>query len=105
VLPVKFNRRYRHETAANVIVTVFPLVGSNVCPADPTIVENEDPSLLPSTESVCVRAPQALDGGRSSTSREKLCAEPRSTCHHCGNALSVLSQYVLVLPSTALPGA
>lgn len=60
--------------------------------------------MLPDTDSVWDRVAKEDDGGRSSMSRPTVVAEPRSTWNHCGDALSVLSQQVLVLPSTALPG-
>jgi len=60
--------------------------------ADPTTVLYDDPSVLVWTDRVCVRVAQLLAGGRFSTRREMLCDEPRSTCHHCGNALLALSQ-------------
>src|SRR5690349_21691681 len=61
------------------------------------------PSPDPSTDSVCVRVCHADAGGRRSTSRASDRNAPRSTVHDCGNALLALSQYVLALPSTALP--
>jgi hypothetical protein len=84
------------------IVTVFPLDGLNEYPAEPTIWLNEVSFVLPSTESVSVRVDQAEDGGRSSVTEPIDCVEPRSTVSVCGYAApSVLSQYVLELPSFA----
>jgi hypothetical protein len=92
VFAVKFSRTYRALADGNVIVAVLPVEGLNVYPADPTIVEKSDPSVLPWTDSVWVRVVYEDDGGRSSTIRLKLLAAPRSTWSHCGNALLVLSQ-------------
>src|ERR1700731_2277366 len=82
VLAVKFSRTYRALAAGKVIVTVFPVEGSNVYPADPTIVGNVEPFVLPRTDRVWVLGLHALDGGRSSTILRKLCVEPRSTWSH-----------------------
>lgn len=50
--------------------------------------------MLPSTVTVCVRAPHADDGGSFtfSTSLRTAWAEPRSTVHACGKALLADSQ-------------
>ena len=59
-----FARTYRAVVAPNVMVTVLLLAfGSNVYPAEPTMVEKFEPSVEPSSDSVCVRAPHAVDGG------------------------------------------
>ena len=74
-------------------MTVLPVLGLKVYPAEPTSWLNVDPLLLPSTDSVSVRVAQALDGGRSSVSDPIDCTEPRSTVIVCGYpAPSVLSQ-------------
>jgi hypothetical protein len=84
-----------------VIVTVLPpLFGSNVYVPEAS-VENDVPFVLPWTESVWLRAPQAVDGGSFSTTLPIENAVPRSTCTHCGNALLALSQYVFASPSVA----
>jgi hypothetical protein len=92
VLAVKFSRTYRALVTGKVIVTVLPVEGLNVYPADATIVAKLEASVLPWTDSVWVRVLHELDGGRSSTIRLKLLAAPRSTWSHRGNALLVLSQ-------------
>ncbi len=92
MLAVKFSRTYRALAAGKVIVTVLPVEGLNVYPADPTIVANVEPSALPRTDRVWVLVPHELDGGRSSTILLKPFVAPRSTWSHCGKALSVLSQ-------------
>ena len=56
------------------------------------MVLNVEPSVLLCTESVCVRAPQDVDGGRSITTLPRLRFEPRSAWSHCGKALFALSQ-------------
>ena len=84
-------------------MTVFPVLGLNVYPAEPTSWLNVVPLVLPSTDSVSVRVLQALDGGRSRVTDPIDCVEPRSTVTVCGQAApSLLSQYVLVLPSVTL---
>ena len=57
--------------------------------------------ILRDTDSVSVRAPHAA--GSCSTTRLALCADPRSTCTHCGNALLALSQYVFWSASVTFP--
>ena len=59
------------------MVTVFPVEGLKVYPAEPTIWLNVVPLVLPSTDSVSVRVLQAEDGGRSSVTEPMDCAEPR----------------------------
>src|SRR3954454_7395620 len=86
------------------MVTVLPVAGLNVYPADPATVVYEDPLVEPRTDSVWVRVCHAAAGGSLSTTRPTVAAEPRSTVMDCGNALSALSQYELAFPSTALPG-
>jgi hypothetical protein len=76
VLAVKFSRTNRALVEGNVIVTVLPVEGLKVYPADPTIVVNVDPSVLPWTDSVWVRVLHDVAGGRSSTIRLKLLAAP-----------------------------
>ena len=64
VLAVMFARTYRAVVALNVMVTVLLLLfGSKLYPAEPTMVEKFEPSVDPSSDRVCVRAPQAVDGG------------------------------------------
>ncbi len=92
MLPVNVRRTYRASDAGNVTVTVLPDAGSNRYPADASSVWNVLPSVLPSTESVCVRAAHAVAGGSCSTSRDTLLDAPRSTVIDCGNAPSGLSQ-------------
>src|SRR6185503_18617304 len=86
------------------MVTVLPVAGLNVYPADPTTVAYEDPLVDPRTDSVCVRVCHAAAGGSFNTTRPTVAAAPRSTVIDCGNALFALSQYELAFPSTALPG-
>jgi hypothetical protein len=99
VFAVMFKRKYRWVVAGNVTVTV----GAKLYVADAETVVQVLPLALPSTDSVWFRAPH--DAGSWSTSRLALCAEPRSTCTHCGNALFALSQYVFWSASVTLPGA
>jgi hypothetical protein len=91
-LAVKFRRRYRWLVAGNVIVTVLPVAGLNVYPAEATTVVKVVPSLLPSTLNVCVRVAHDVDGGKVTTILLTLVDAPRSTCSHCGKALFALSQ-------------
>ena len=58
------------------IVTVLPVDGLKVYPAEPTIWLNDVPLVLPSTDSVSVRVLHAVDGGRSSVTEPIDCAEP-----------------------------
>ena len=47
VFAVKFNRRYRVDLPlGSMIVTALPVDGSNVYPAEATIVENDERSVL-----------------------------------------------------------
>ena len=92
VFAVKFSLRYRVVVLVKVIVTVFPVDGLKVYAAEPTMVLNVVPSVLPRTERVCVRVAQDVDGGRSRTMRATALLLPRSTWSHCGNVLFVLSQ-------------
>ena len=48
------------------IVTVFPVAGLKVYPAEAAIWLNEVPFVLPSTDSVWVLVAHADDGGKSS---------------------------------------
>lgn len=73
-------------------VTVLPVAGSNRWPCEGTTVVYAEPSVLPSTLSVWVRAPQAGEGGSFSTSRRSARAWPRSTVQACGKALLADSQ-------------
>src|SRR2546423_6615287 len=102
VLAVMNNRRNRVVVAVRLMVTVLPVAGSKVYPAEPTRSAKLVPSVLPRTARVCVRVPQP-DTGTFSTTLVTATDAPRSTCSHCGNALFVLSQYVDWLPSLALP--
>ena len=58
------SRTYRVVVALKEIVTVLLFAdGSKVYPAEATSVENVEPSALPWTASVWVRAPHEVDGG------------------------------------------
>jgi hypothetical protein len=72
--------------------------------ADPTSVVKELPLAEPRTDSVWVLVAQAVDGGRSIVMEPRVCTDPRFTVMVLGHAPLVASQYVLVLPSTALAG-
>ena len=84
-------RTYRVLVAPNVTVTVLPVAGSNVYPAEPTMSAKLEPLVLPWIASVSVRVPQP-DTGTFRTTLVTLTDAPRSTWSHCGNALLVLSQ-------------
>ena len=84
-------RTYRVLAAPKLIDTELPEFGSNVYVAHATMVEKLVPSVLPCTESVCVRALQPV--GSLSTTWAMDVVEPRSIWVHCGNA-PLLSQYV-----------
>ena len=45
------------------MLTVLPVAGLNVCPADPTTVAYDEPFVDPRTDSVWVRVCQAVAGG------------------------------------------
>ena len=94
MLPVKLSCTYRALVPdGRLIVTVLPVDGLKVYPAEPTSWLNVVPLVLPSTDSVSVRVVHAEDGGRSSVTEPIDCAEPRSTVRVCGYpAPSVLSQ-------------
>src|SRR5689334_20657536 len=92
-----FSRQYRWVAAGNVMVTVLLPEGENVYGADAFTVVKLVPSVEASSDRVSSRAPQ--DAGSCRTTRLAACAEPRSTCTHCGNTLLVLSQYEDRLPS------
>src|SRR5690349_19977851 len=64
-------------------------------------VENDEPLVLPTTSMVWLRAPHEV--GSCRTTLLMLCAEPRSTWTHCGNALLALSQYEFWSLSVTLP--
>ena len=88
-----FSRTYRVVVALKLIVTVLAFaVGSNVYPAEATMSLKLEPSVLPRTARVSVRAPQDVDGGSFRTTWLTATEAPRSTCSHCGKALSALSQ-------------
>src|SRR5947207_3275853 len=91
VLAVTFSRTYRVLVAPKVTVTVLPVAGSNVYPADATMSVKLVPLVLPCTARVSVRVPQ-LATGTFSTTLVTLTDAPRSTWSHCGNALLALSQ-------------
>nr|MCF0101806.1 hypothetical protein [Streptomyces sp. MH191] len=55
-------------------------------------MDQPEPSVLPSTDRVSVRAPHAEDGGSFSTSLRTAWLEPRSTVNACGKALLLDSQ-------------
>ena len=74
------------------MVTVLPVAGLNVYPAEPTTVAKLTRRCCLAPDSVWVRVAHAVGGGSFSTTRPTLVAAPRSTCHHCGNALLALSQ-------------
>src|ERR1700735_905493 len=69
-----------------VIVTVLPVAGLNVYPAEATIWVNVEPFVLPSTDRVSVRVDHAVAGGRFSVIDPMVCAEPRFTVIVCGYA-------------------
>jgi hypothetical protein len=94
VLAVKLSSTYWALVPdGRLIVTVLPVDGLNVYPADATIWLNEEPLVLPSTDSVSVRVAQALDGGKSRVSDPIDCTDPRFTVSVCGYAApSLLSQ-------------
>ena len=94
MLPVKLSSTYRALVPdGRLIVTVLPVDGLKVYPAEPTIWLYDVPLVLPRTDSVSVRVLQAAAGGRSSVTDPIDCAEPRSTEMVCGYpAPSVLSQ-------------
>ena len=83
------------------IVTVLPVAGFHVYVAEFTSVVHELSFVLPRTESVWVLVCQALDGGRSITRSERESDAPRLAVSVAGQVPSLLSQYVLVLPSSA----
>ena len=107
VLPVKLSSTYRSLVPdGRLIVTVLPVDGLKVYPADPTSWLNVVPLVLPRTDSVSVRVLQADDGGRSSVTdpiglgraqvdRDGLRVRRR---HRCSPSS------VLVLPSVTLAG-
>ena len=93
VFAVMFTRTYLAVTGLNVIVTVLLLAfGSNVYPAELTIVEKFEPSVEPRTDSVSVLVFQAVSGGSLSVTWSMLKLWPRSTWAHCGNVPFTLSQ-------------
>jgi hypothetical protein len=73
-------------------LTVLPVAGLNVRPADGTAVLNVVPSVLVCTDRVWVRVAQAAAGGSLSAIRSMRVAAPRSTWTHCGNEPLTLSQ-------------
>jgi hypothetical protein len=101
VFPVIAIRTYRTVVVDTVMFTVFAEVGSNTDPVGPANVVNVAPSTEPCTDRVWVRAPQ--DAGSFKVTRPTCCADPRSTCTHCGNALLALSQYVDASASVTFP--
>ena len=94
VLPVKLSCTYLALVPdGRLIVTVLPVDGLKVYPAEPTSWVNVESLVLPSTDSVSVRVLHADDGGRSSVTDPIDCVEPRSTVIVCGYAApSLLSQ-------------
>jgi hypothetical protein len=75
------------------IVTVLPVDGLNVYPADPTIWLNVESLVLPSTDRVSVRVLQAEEFGRSRVIDPIDWTDPRFTVMVCGYAApSLLSQ-------------
>jgi hypothetical protein len=102
VLAVMATRTYRADPAGKLIVTALPLAGLNVWTAEPLRLVNDEPVVLPCTDSVWLRDPQPV--GSFSTTWSTLVAVPRSTCAHCGKALFALSQYVFGLPSVRFAG-
>ncbi len=78
--------------APKLIGTVLPELGSKEYVAEATMVAKVVPSVLPWTESVCVRAPQLA--GSLSTTWVIDVVEPRSIWAHCGKVPLTLSQYV-----------
>ena len=102
MLAVKDSWTYRSVVPAGRLTdTVFPVDGLNVYVAEPTRVVQVLSFVLPRIESVWVRVPHALDGGRSRVTEPRVWDEPRSTVSVVGHAPFVPSQYVLVLPSFA----
>ena len=94
MLPVKLSSTYRSLVPdGRLIVTVLPVDGLKVYPADPTSWLNVVSLVLPRTDSVSVLVLQAVAGGRSSVTDPIDCVEPRSTVRVCGYpAPSALSQ-------------
>jgi hypothetical protein len=71
VLPVKLSCTYRVLVPdGRLMVTVLPVAGLKVYPAEPTIWLNDDPLVLPSTDSVSAPVLHALDGGRASVTNQ-----------------------------------
>ncbi len=68
------------------VTVLLPLDGLKVYPAEATMVEKVDPSVLPWTDSVSVLVAQSVEAGSFSTAWFTEVAEPRSICAHCGNA-------------------
>jgi hypothetical protein len=62
------------------------------------------PVVEPRTDSVWVRVPHAVDGGRSIVIEPRVWTDCRFTVKVAGQAPLLASQYVLVFPSTALAG-
>ena len=80
VLPVKLSSTYWSLVPdGRLIVTVLPVDGLKVYPAEPTSWLYVVPLVLPRTDSVSVRVLQAVDGGRSRVTDPMDCVEPRST--------------------------
>ena len=63
-----FTRTYRSVVAVNVMVTVLLVAGSKVYVADDLMVVKAEPSVLPDSDSVWLRAPQAAGSWRTGTS-------------------------------------
>jgi hypothetical protein len=88
----------------SLIVTVLPVAGLKVYVAEPTSVVHVLLLVLPRIENVWVLVCHTLGGGRSTTTEPSECAAPRFTVNVEGQTPSVLSQYVLVFPSSAFAG-
>jgi hypothetical protein len=85
VLPVKLSSTYwALVPAGRLTVTVLPVDGLNVYPAEATIWLNVVPLALPSTDKVSVLVLHDDDGGRSKVIDPMDCAEPRFTVTVCG---------------------
>jgi hypothetical protein len=85
VLPLKSSSRYRSLVPdGSGMVTVLPVDGLNVYPADPTSVVQVLLLVEPSTDSVSVLVDHALDGGRSRVTEPRLWVDERAAVSVCG---------------------
>ena len=85
MLPVKLSSTYWALVPdGRLIVTVLPVDGLNVYPAEATIWVKVEPLAEPSTDSVSVLVLHAVAGGRSRVRDPTVCTEPRFTVIVCG---------------------